>query len=186
MNRDTLFERLVEGYTENYDFQPVDAEIQGLPLAGRASMHMSESGYVLTRKAQMWSADSDEHVFFYSMDTLTDELCAKGIMYAYDEGMKLIDPQKPNHMCTSIVAIFICNDADEEAISRIKECRLYKSFKMSLNGWMEFHAICATLSDEKVVSNRYGKDTAKFINELLHPEKRKKRSPLSIIKKMLD
>lgn len=190
MNRAEFFEKLMESYTANYDIERLDPDQQPvpeLPLVAKASMHVSESGFILTRKAQMWSTNSDEHVFFYSADTMTDELCEKGIMYAYDEGMKLIDVDNtPNHMCTCLVAIFICNNADEDAISRIRKCRLYKSFQMSLKGWMEFHAVCVNLDDAQAISNRYGKDTAKFINELLHPKNKKKRSTLSIIRKMLD
>lgn len=187
MDRDLFFEKLMEGYAGNYDIQRVEEDVQNLPLRARASMHVSESGFVLTRKAQMWSADSDEHVYFYSADTLTSELCEKGIEYAHEEGMKLIDLDgTPNHMCTCLVAIFICNHAESEAISKIEKCRIYKNFQMSLKGWMEVHTICVELDEDRVTSNRYGKDTAKFITELLHPEKRKKSSPFRILKKMLE
>lgn len=188
MGRDDFWRMIEQGYAENYDITNIEPGTTELPLIATAAMHMQESGYVLSRKAEMWSANSNEHVYFYSADSLTPEECEKCIDFAYTDGMSKIDLEgDSNHMCTRVVAIFLCDDFSEASLDVVKSCKIYKNFKMGLRGWMEVHAVAVDLNSGNVIHNKYGRDTAKFYVETLHPEKRRhKRSKLSIIKKMLD
>lgn len=178
----------MQGYAENYDIENIEPDKTELPLVATATMHMSESGYVLTRKAEMWSANSNEHVYFFSADSFTPELCEQCIDYAHEDGMSRIDLEgDSNHMCTRIVAVFIADELSDEAISDIKSCKIYKNFKMGLRGWMEMHTVGVRLDNESVCFNKYGRETARFYDEILHPEKRKKkRSKIDLIRKLLD
>ena len=91
---------------------------------------------------------------------------------------------KDAHMCTRLVAVFLCDSADQAAVEEIEKCRIYKSFQFSLKGWMEFHTAAIDFGKESVVSNRYGRETAKFLKSVLHPPKRRRKAnPLSILKK---
>lgn len=183
--REEFLERLLTGYSNSYDIERVENE--QVPLCATAHFHVSETQYVLSKKAKMWTADSDEYVYFFSVPELTDETCARCIQYAYDDGMSKIDlTLKQPHMCTRLVALFLCDSAEEAALTRLKKCRIYKSFQFSLKGWMEFHTAAAELGKESVVSNNYGRDTANFLKNVLNPPKRKKdKNPWSIIKQML-
>lgn len=187
-DRQEFFEQVLEGYAGNYDIEKTEPTEDGLPLAAKAVLHVSESGFVLTRKAQMWSADSDEYVYFFTMPVFTDEICERAIRYAYDDGMGKIDLKaKRNHMCTRITAVFLCDEAEDEAMKRVAKCRLYKSFQFSLKGWMEFHAAAVDLGKESVAGNRYGRQTAEFLKTVLNPQPRKKGNHmLGILKEMLD
>ena len=187
-DRQEFLKAVLDGYAGHYDITKTESATDGLPLAAKAVLHVTESGFVLTRKAQMWSADSDEYVYFFSAPILTDTLCEKAIQYAYDDGMSKIDlKEKRNHMCTRITMIFLADETEEAAMQRIRGCRLYKSFQFSLKGWMEFHAAAVDLGKHSVAGNRYGRVTAEFLKNVLDPKPGKKnKNVLSILKRMLD
>ena len=179
--------QVLAGYAGNYDIEEKEIREGELPLAATAVLHVSESGFVLSRKAEMWSANSDEYVYFFTVPTLTDSLTEEAIRYAYDDGMSHIDlVGKKNHMCTRITAVFLCEGAEEAALERVRKCRLYKSFQFSLKGWMEFHAVAVDLGKESVTGNHYGRQTAEFMRDVLKPKKQKKSArALGILGEML-
>lgn len=183
--REGFLDRLLDSYTANYDIERTETD--RLPLAATAQLHVTETQYILSKRAQMWRADSDEYVYFFSVPALSDELCQQCIQYAYDNGMGKIDlTSSTHHMCTRLVALFLCDSMEEAAVTRLEQCRLYKSFQFSLKGWMEFHTIAVDFGKESVVSNRYGRDTAKFLKKLLQPQKGGRgKNPWSIIQKVL-
>ena len=188
MDRQELLEKVLAGYEDNYDITRRDPEAGTVPLAAEAVLHVSESGFVLVRKAQMWQADSDEYTYIFSVPELTDEIAGRSIQYAYDDGMSKIDlKSKKHHMCTRITALFLADSVTDDASRTVRKCNLYKSFQFSLKGWMEFHAAAADLGKGECTSNRYGKPTAEFVRAVLNPQQRKKgRGPLSMLKQMLD
>lgn len=180
--RDTFLDKLLDAYSTSYDITP--AQHPQLPLAATAHCHVTETQYALFKSAVMNRANNDEYVYFFSLPHLTDALCQQCIDYAYTDGMDKINPAD-HHMCTRLVALFLCDSADDAAVKRLKKCRIYKSFQFSLQGWMEFHTAAVDFGKESVVSNQYGRDTAKFLKNALHPEKKKGKKPWSIFKQML-
>lgn len=184
--RETLIDKVLEGYSGSYDIKR--AQHNSLPLVATAQFHVREAQYALFKSAEMSASHSDEYVYFYSVPHLTKELVETCIQYAYDDGMPRIDLDgKDTHMCTRLVAVFFADSADDAALEEVKKCHIYKSFQFSLKGWMEFHTAAIDFGKESVVSNRYGRETAKYLKSVLHPQKRRKKSNfLSIVKKMLD
>lgn len=166
---DIFFERLLDGYRSNYDIEKVTDGPMG--LVAKAHMHVEESQCLLFEEFKMWSADSDEYVYFFHVPHLSDQICEECIQYAYDDGFPKIKLDHlsfhKQHMCTRLVVLFLCEEAEEEAVKRVKKCRIYKSFQFSLKGWMEMHTAVVDLGKGSVESNRYGKDTAKFLKKLL-------------------
>ena len=180
--RDTFLSKLLDAYASSYDIAP--AQHPQLPLAATAHCHVTETQYALFKSAVMNHSNNDEYVYFFTPPHLTDELCRRCIDYAYEDGMAKIDPAD-HHMCTRLVALFLCDSMDDAAAERLKKCRIYKSFQFSLQGWMEFHTAAVDFGKESVVSNQYGRDTAKFLKNALHPEKKKGKNPWGILKQML-
>lgn len=160
-----FFEQLMDGYKGNYNIELVEDSANG--LVAKASMHVRESQCVIFKEFEIWDAKADEYVYVFKVDKLTEELAKEIIKYSYDDGFPKIDLDhvsiKHQHMCTHLVALVLADEADEAAIKVIKKCRIYKSFQFSLKGWMEMHTDLLTLKDEKIYSNRYGTETAKFL-----------------------
>jgi len=158
-------DQLLNGYRSNYNIEEIeDADNY---LVAKLHMHVTESQCVVFEEFKMWDANADEYVYMFRIPHLTDELCEAAIKYAHEDGMTYIDLDhisiRHQHMCTHLVALFLCDTADEKAIKRIKKCRIYKSFQFSLKGWMDMHTDLITLNDSKVYSNGYGRETAKFL-----------------------
>ena len=103
-----------------------------------AFFHVHGTKYVLSKKAELWATDNNEYVYFFSVPHLTEEVVDQCIQLAYDRGMEHIHPDK-NHMSSYIVALFLCDTYTEEAMKKVKRCRMRKSFQFSLKGWMEVH-----------------------------------------------
>ena len=165
VNYEEFIEQILGGYSRSFDVERVDANDDC--LVAKAHLHITRSQRVLVKELTMWEADADEYVYIFRIPHLTEEMCDKAIKYAYDDGMPLIDLEhlsfEKQHMCTHLVALFVCDTADDAAIKKVKKCRIYKSFQFSLKGWMEMHTDLITLNDSKVYNNRYGTETAKFL-----------------------
>ena len=134
---------------------------------------MHSEKYVLVKKAKLWDADSNEYVYIFVMPELTKELYETCKNYAYEEGMKLIDP-KPGHMYSYITPVFICDTCTPEAEKALKRCRIYKSFHFSWYGWMNVHTAAVVCKEGRVFTNRMGRGNAKFMKNILSSCKEKK------------
>ena len=187
IERREVLDKILLGYERSYNISEIEDPQTDLPLVATADLHVSESGFVLVRKAQMWSTNSNEFVYIFSVDKLEEDLCRKAIEYAYEKGLEKIDLEHTkDHMCSRIVALFLCDRAEPDAVKCIQKCRLYKSFQFSLKGWAEVHTVVCDLENEVVESNRYGRETAEYLRSLLYPQPEKKnKRKWGILKQML-
>lgn len=167
--RQTLLNDILDRYSQWYTTELCPPE--AAPLVARADYHEHGTGYVLVRKAEMWSADRHEYTFFFSVPVLTGEIydsCMKTLM---DLGMPLVNPES-GHMCTALSAVFLCDSVEEAAAKAAEKCRTRKSFQFSLKGWMEVHTAAVDLGKGTVVGNPVGRNTVKFLKSMLHPKRK--------------
>ena len=68
-------------------------------------------------------------------------------------------------MYTYITTLFVCDSCDDEARKALKRCKLYKSFRLSYWGWMDFHTALAVLPENSVCTNRSGHSAAQVLNQ---------------------
>ncbi|MDO4476055.1 MAG: hypothetical protein Q4B59_04655 [Lachnospiraceae bacterium] len=173
---DEQIEKVLRSYSVYYDIERMDET--KAPLVATADYHEHETGYMLIRKAEMWSADKHEYVFIYSVPELTAELFETCMAQAKELGEAKVDPVA-GHMSSNVVAVFFCQNAQPEAVEALKKYRFRKSFQFSLKGWMEIHTAVVDTGKEFVASNAPGKNTAEFLKKALYPSiKRKKRIPI--------
>ena len=165
-NRSELLERLLKGYETYFDTERFPAREDGLPLAARCSFHVHSEKYVLVKKAQLWAADSNEYVFIFSVPVLTEEIFARCLDFAVREGMKEIHPG-PGHMYSCISPVFLCDSSEKEGEKALKRCRIYKSFRFSWYGWMNVHTAALIREGNRVITNRMGRGSAKFMKDIL-------------------
>jgi len=114
--RDSMLERLLDSYRMSYDIEQ-DLTVADRPeLTAKGHFHVFEQRYMLSKKAEMYHTKSDEYVWFFSMPHLTDKACEACIKYAHDQGMAQLDHSSGDQMVTRLVAIFLCDEADDEAL----------------------------------------------------------------------
>ena len=168
MTRENLLERVCMAYGPYYDI--VRCDEAEAPLMVRAAFHEHATSYMISKKAQMWAADRHEYAWFFSVPRLTMEVYEKCLAQVMEEGNPLVKPGK-DHMCTALVALFFCDEADEDALKTLKKCHIRKSFQFSLKGWMEVQTAAAVLGkDGSVTANSAGYNLAKFLKNTLHPK----------------
>lgn len=172
MTRSDLLEKILAAYAHCYDI----TRCEGEPLVARAEFHERQSGYMLVRRAEMWSADRHEFAFFFSVPTLDLETFEACVARTRELGEPLVSP-KAGHMCTSLVAVFLCDEASAEAVRALRKFRYSKSFRLSLNGWLELQTAAAVLPNCEAFSNAAGRKVAKFL-KLEMQEKRPRRKRL--------
>lgn len=177
MERAEFINRILKCYEPYYDIDLIDLSEKDGYLKATADFHEQQHGFVLVRRAKMWSASRHEYCFIYSVPRLTLSVFSECVENAKTLGQKKVDPI-PGHMCSNVVALFVCDEADPEAVKALKKYRYIKNFNFSFNGWMEMHTALASLSDDIFESNVAGKASAHFLKSLIHPMQKKRRSGL--------
>ncbi len=171
LTREQVVDKLLKSYRAYYNITTYD-ETES-PLAALCEFYEHSQKYVLSQKAELWSADSEEFIYLFSISHLTLELYEKYKAYSYEDGMKRIHVG-PGHMYSFITPIFICDTCDEDAVKALKKSRIYKSFHFSLHGWMDFHVAAVILNDKRIERNPSGRTTAKILKKILYTKKREK------------
>ena len=69
------------------------------PLISRCDFFEHSQKYVISRKAELWSADREEFLYLFSMPELTMDLFKKCRDYVYNDGMDRMNVG-PGHMYT--------------------------------------------------------------------------------------
>ena len=167
-NREETLDRLLQVYGQWYDLTRLEGQE---PLVARGEFHEHGTGYILIRKAEMWSADCHEYLFVFSVETLDRQCFESCLQTARELGEPLVVPEK-GHKSTYITALILCDAADEEGLKALKKCRIRKSFQFSLKGWMEIHTAAVVIRGDIIASNGDGRRTAGFLKSVLHPRKK--------------
>lgn len=165
-SRNEVLEKLLKSYETYFDVEMYKKEEEGeLPLKAHCRLFVHSEKYVLIKKAKLWDADTNEFVYIFSLPHLTKEWYERCKNYAYQEGMKLIHP-KPGHMYSYITTVFLCDTCSVDAKKAVCRCRIYKSFRFSWYGWMDFHTAAIVLEEGTVFTNRSGRSNAKFMKKI--------------------
>jgi hypothetical protein len=189
--RKEVIERLLSGYRRYYNvtrfdggFNPPPEEYKGICEAGKLTpLVLSEEHpliavceyyekaeqYFLFKSNELWATHQEEFIFLFSIKNLTKEIFETCRDYAYEEGMKLAHIG-PGHMYSYISPVFVCETADPEAVKALEKCKIYKSFKFSFHGWMDFHTACFEASKRKLYFNHSGLCMKKNLEKVLREE----------------
>ena len=189
--RKEAIERLLSGYRRYYNvtrfdggFNPPPEEYKGICEAGKLTppvlseehslvavceYYEKAEQYFLFKSNELWATHQEEFIFLFSVKNLTKEIFETCRDYAYEEGMKLAHIG-PGHMYSYISPVFVCETADSEAVKALEKCKIYKSFKFSFHGWMDFHTACFEASKRKLYFNHSGLCMKKNLEKVLREE----------------
>lgn len=170
--RQSAVERLLNSYEAYYNITRFDEEEK--PLTAICEFFEHSEKYVLSKRAELWSADCEEFIYLFDIERLTLEQFEKCRDYAEDDGLKRAHIG-PGHMYTYITPVFICDTCDEDARKALKKCHIYKSFHFALHGWMDFHAAVLEVNNNKIYTNRSGRCVEKVMKNVLFNTKKKRR-----------
>ena len=112
MTREEALDKLCHSYSGYFDVVRHE-EPKGY-LVAEAGLHIHSEKYVLVKAAKLWEADNNEYVYIFSVPVLTKEIFEQCREQARADGMQRIEPG-PNHMCSYITAIFLCDTCEPHA-----------------------------------------------------------------------
>ena len=146
----------------------------GLPLRALCEYYEKDQSFVVSKKAELWSAQSEEFIFLFQLERLTLELFEKCRDYAHEKGMEMAHIG-PGHMYTYITPMFVCEECDEDARKALKKCRIFKSFRFSFHGWMDLHAAVLEVNHNQISSNAGGRSVERVLKNVLFNSTKKRR-----------
>ena len=168
-------DKLLNSYKVYYDIHMTDELDASEPeLIARCDFYEHAQKYVLSKKAELWATKCEEFLYLFHIDELTMEAYQRCLDFAYKDGNERANIG-PNHMYTYITPIFICNTYNDEILKALKKCNLYKSFRLSLYGWLDVHVAILEVSNNKIYTNRNGRRLEKVLKNVLFNTKKKRR-----------
>lgn len=169
--RQSAVSRLLDSYKAYYNITQCGEEQK--PLAAVCEFFEHSEKFVLSRKAELWSAECEEFIYLFETERLTLELYEKCRDFAREDGLKRAHIG-PGHMYTYITPVFVCDSCDEDARKALKKCRIYQSFHFSFHGWMDFHVAVLEVGDDRITTNRSGRCVEKIMKKVLYPKKKRR------------
>lgn len=168
--REEAVEKLLKSYAAYFNINRFEDERS--PLIARCDFFEHSQKYVLSRKAELWSTDSEEFLYLFSVPRLDPDTLNTCQKMAYEDGMSRLNIG-PGHMYSFITSVFLCDSCDKDAEKILKKTRIYKSFHFSLHGWMDYHTVAVSFDDDRICSNYSGRSTAKILKKVLFHKKGK-------------
>ena len=133
-------------------------------LVAQYTYRRTDQAYVLTRKATVWSAETHEHVFVFSVPHLTEALWRTCRDEALRRGMERIRPHS-EHRCSMITALVLCEESDAGALSAAERIRERKYFLFGFHGWMDFRSAVVVLNPPEVHVNKAAAEMQEFLQQ---------------------
>lgn len=163
-------EKLLTSFKSYYNINLFD----NVPyLVARCDYFEKSEKFMVSKKANLWTANAEEFIYLFYVPNLTEanyEECMKHVAEAWIKEAHI----GPDHMYTYVTPIFVCDAFDEAVAKKLKKCRIYKSFKFSFHGWMEYHTalVCYKEQEDKkdftLLSNTRGACVKKMILKVLN------------------
>lgn len=165
LTRNEIVDTLLDSYEAYYNIYK--SEDENARLVARCEYYEKSQSFAVSKKATLWEANCEEFIYLFSVDTLDMETFKRCRDFAYEDGMERAHIG-PGHMYTYITPIFVCESASKEAMQALRKCRIYKNFKFSLHGWMDFHVAACILDEDKfIITNPAGKCVGKTLKKVL-------------------
>ena len=156
-----VVERLLASLKSYYNINYIqDADY----LVARCDYFEKSESFMVSKKANLWSANAEEFLYLFYVPNLTSENYDSCMAYVNDswKGLAHIGP---DHMYTYVTPVFVCDSFEKDALKKLKKCRIYKSYKFSIHGWMEYHT--ALVCGNEIFSNGRGRCVKKMLLKVL-------------------
>ena len=163
MTRDELLEKALHSYTAYYD---VNRTCPEEPFVAEAAFHSHNDAYFLVKSARIGEAESNEYVFFASVENLDRLFLEKLDATAWEKGISRVQPHS-NHRNTDISLIIIASSVTEDISKVVPRLKHYKSYRMSLHGFSHYRLYVVDLSTVNQFCNSQGRSMKKLFSKIM-------------------
>ena len=144
---------LIDSYRSYFD---IEVRNEGT-LRCIATYNSRTEGYVLTKRANLWSMRDDEYVMFHTVDVLTDDVLDTIISNDLAYSDSVIVPDR-DHRSSTVTSILICGYAEPKCVRTVERYRYHRNYRFMLRGWMDHRIVLLSLDDGHGTSNRLGRE----------------------------
>lgn len=158
MDSKIMLPALLDRYRSSFDVEE-NYEVEDVLYDAHAAFNVTSAKYVLVKRAQLWQANSFEHVFFRRVDSLLPEHLEQFSRHLRDhfEPTLVCGGQKyppKNHMYTFVTGIFLCDGAfSKEAVRKLKHMHFYKNYLFSVRGYCQLRLMAVDCTSGTVIGN---------------------------------
>lgn len=171
-------DQLLQKYSGTFDiYQPYVIHGKEYPAYGYFFSHTEK--YVLVREANMWSADSYEHVLFIRAQEVDQALIGEAYALVRDY-MEPVLVRKgealpaQGHMYSYLTISLIAERPLSKQMKKaVRRFRFEKGYRFNVRGFAQAHIVCATMEDEKVYTNYVGRKAAKLYQDNFRGQQKK-------------
>jgi len=172
MNNQELLRNFINTYRQNFDMME-NFRIEDTYYDAYGFCNITNSKYVLVKKAELWRALCYEHVFFKTVDFLEPENVSafQSQLKSYIEPKLVRNGEKTmpkDHMYSYITCVFLCeNGLSPDTVKSIRKAKFFKDYMLSIRGYCELRLVAVDLENRKVVGNPAARDLIKDYKKLL-------------------
>lgn len=170
MNNTDYLDRLLLRYAGTFNIY-MPYTIHGKEYPAYGYFFSSVEKYVLVREANMWTTNSHEHILFITVDEVTEDTL-KEVQELFKDYMepKLVRDDKKypdkNHMYSYLtIAILSQKPLDKMPAKKIRHFKFEKGYLFNFRGFSQGRLVCASMEDERVVTNYQASQLKKLFKE---------------------
>ncbi|MFV0315319.1 MAG: hypothetical protein ACK5I7_09520 [Anaerotignum sp.] len=166
MTKEAYFEKLLSSYETYFDIQR-NVKDGAITFPARAAFHSRSEKYVLVHSAKIWAAEMNEYAYFAFADTPTLDEFLSLKQSVLQSGLSEIKPHS-EHMYSYVTLFLIADTLPEDVVKQIQNTRYHKTYLFSFHGWMHLRITAVDLSNEKVYSNKRGKELLSLLQNIFN------------------
>ena len=186
----TLYRKLLGSLRSQFDIRE-PFSVAGMKFNGFGEYRATAQRYVLSKRAALWEASTQEFAFVKLLPHLTLKELRATISHIIAHFIG--DLELPaNHMSTSVDLIFLTHSLSLEAETEIRKFNYRKSFKLGLQGWVDMKVaafdetgssvskarhfpkaqsdVSKPSDQSRVITNRHGQDLQPLLMSLITPQ----------------
>lgn len=174
-DREDFLEKLKKMYAPSFDLTE-DAASGGWIFPVYGHFNVDNAGYVLSKKAKLWEANCQEHLFVL---TDTDEAPFEPRMLArldrwlretaepvYVRKGEALPPK--DHMYTYLTVVLVTDRGiDAAAAQFVKKYHFERSYRFQLRGYLKTRMVIVSTKERTVITNPQGKSLVNNYHKLL-------------------
>lgn len=173
MKSKDFLEELLKSYTSTFDlYRPYVIGDEEYPAYGYFFSHIEK--YVLVREANLWEANSYEHVLFQEYEEpMRPEQVAhlRAVVEEYVEPQLVRKGEKTmpeNHMYSYITCVALCSGGiPRETIRAVRRFKFEKGYQFNVRGYSQGRIIAVDLDKGKLYTNFQGRKLKKHYRTVL-------------------
>ena len=161
MDKDEIFEKIIEAYAGYYNI-----ERNKEPFDATGFLSNEAQQYFLVKAAKIADVNSYEYAYFKKCDKLDRDTLKMLDRTAWEDGISKVKPYS-GHKNTDVALIVIADDVADDAGEAVAAANHSKNYKLGLYGFSNYRLVVIESRSGLILTNRRGKDLKDFVTHII-------------------